>query len=362
MNTRILIFLLFLAACGTKTQAPVEMPDLPQPMGENLDFLYHFAYHCIDQEYPNKTGHVMGDSSSLMTPSEMHPAFYGCFDWHSSVHGHWTLVKILTVDPDFQHKEPILEKLRANINAENIKKEVAYFDDPNNSNFERTYGWAWLLKLDEALHQWDHPDAQQMADDLAPLTELIEKKYIEFLNKLDYPIRVGEHPNTAFGLSFALDYARSMGRTEFEQKIVSRAREYYMNDQACPMSWEPGGFDFLSPCLQEASLMQKILSDEEFNAWISEFLPGFMNDPSSLLTPAKVSDRSDGKIAHLDGLNFSRAWCLYEIGLATDNAAVLKSANDHFNYSFDKIDSDQYAGSHWLASFAMYALLKAGDQ
>lgn len=326
---------------------------------EKAGYLYNFAYHCIDQEYPNKPGHVLGDSLSLKTPSNLHPAFYGCFDWHSSVHGHWTLVNVIVQFPDFSEHEAILQKLAATITKENIQKEVAYFDDRNNSNFERTYGWAWLLKLDEALYRWDHPRAEELRNNLQPLTILIENKFIEFLNKLSYPIRVGEHPNTAFGLSFALDYARSQNRAKLEETIIRKAKEYYMNDTGCPITWEPGGFDFLSPCLQEASLMLKVLPSEEFTSWMNTFLPGFLESPEKYLTPAKVSDRSDGKIAHLDGLNFSRAWCLYEIGLGLENEKVTELANQHFKVSYDKIDVDEYAGSHWLASFAMYALLKA---
>jgi hypothetical protein len=203
--------------------------------------------------------------------------------------------------------------------------------------------------------------ADTLQGNLQPLTDLIEQKLVEFLPKLTYPIRVGEHPNTAFALSFAIDYARSMDRPELENLIIKRAKDYYLSDKNCPVTWEPGGFDFLSPCLQEASLMGKVLQQKEFEGWVDTFLPAVLQNPSQTLTPATVSDRSDGKMAHLDGLNFSRAWCLYEMGQALDNQALIQSANEHFEFSYDKISADEYAGAHWLASFALYAL-KTGNK
>jgi len=324
---------------------------------KKAEYLYHFAFDCIDQEYPNKTGHVLGDGHSAFTPRALHPAFYGCFDWHSSVHGHWTLVNILRIFPDFEHYEAILDKLVANLTKSNILAETAYFEDKNNLTFERTYGWAWLFKLKEALSQWDHPRAREMEANLQPLVDTLEVKLIQFLPKLTYPIRVGEHSNTAIALSLSLDYARTLKRELLEDAICTRAKEYYMGDRDCPIGWEPSGFDFLSPCLQEASLMSKVLPPEDFSTWLADFLPELATNPDKLLQPAKVSDRSDGKLAHLDGLNFSRAWCLYEIGHVLDNTRMLASAADHFNYSYHQIDSEEYAGSHWLASFALYALL-----
>jgi hypothetical protein len=233
-----------------------------------------------------------------------------------------------------------------------------YFDDVHNGTFERTYGWAWLLKVAETLQDWNTEEANEMYKNLEPLVQLIEKKYAEFLPKLTYPIRVGEHPNTAFGMSFALDYAKKYA-PNLEQIIIDKAKEYYLNDQGCPINWEPGGFDFLSPCLQEASLMLKVLPKEEFIVWLDAFLPNFRNNPSQYLTVAEVTDRSDGKLAHLDGLNFSRAWCLYEMGSALNNSKMLNLANEHFEYSYQKMDSGEYAGAHWLASFALYAVLKS---
>ncbi len=322
------------------------------------DYLYYYAFDCIDQEYPNKLGQVLGDASYLKEPSELHPAFYGCFDWHSSVHGHWTLLNIMKELPGFEGNEAILKKLQTTITKENILKEVAYFDDVHNKTFERTYGWAWLLKVAETLKDWDTVEANQMYQNLEPLVQLVELKYLEFLPKLTYPIRVGEHTNTAFGMSFALDYAKKYA-PELAKTIRLKAKEYYLNDKGCPVSWEPSGFDFLSPCLQEASLMLKVLPEEEFIPWLDAFLPDFRSNPAAYLQVAEVTDRSDGKLAHLDGLNFSRAWCLYEIGTALKNDEMINLGNKHFDYSYKKMDSGEYAGAHWLASFALYAILKS---
>lgn len=325
---------------------------------KKAEYLYHFAYECIDQEYPNKLNQVLGNDSYLAPPRELHPAFYGCFDWHSSVHGHWTLVTILTEFPNFKYRDEIIKKLQKNITKANIAKEIAYFDDEHNKTYERTYGWAWLLKLDEALREWDAPEAKALQENLSPLGTLIAGKFDEFLGKLVYPIRIGEHSNIAFAMSFAYDWAQKYDTT-LATKIETKAKEYYINDCDCPLSWEPGGFDFLSPCLQEASIMQKVLSKSEFKKWLKNFLPKFQKKPDNFLKVAVVTDRSDGKLAHLDGLNFSRSWCLFEMGKALNNPKLIELGNAHFNYSFDKMDSGEYAGAHWLASFAVYALTKS---
>lgn len=355
-----LLLVIFSLKCTTPTTADVKIKSL-NFTEKNAEYLYHFAYDCIDREYPNKLGQVLGDSSYLATPRELHPAFYGCFDWHSSVHGHWTLVTLLSQFPDFQHQGDILRKLQANITKENIEKEMAYFDDMHNKNYERTYGWAWLFKLDEALREWDAPEGAVLQKNLVPLTDLLANKMVNFLDKLKYPIRVGEHTNTAFGMSFAYDYAKKY-HPILKSKIEEKAREYYMNDAGCPLTWEPSGFDFLSPCLQEASLMQKVLSKQEFETWFEQFLPNFSANPKDYLQPAVVTDKSDGKLAHLDGLNFSRAWCLYEMGKGLSNPKMQNLAKEHFEFSYEKMDSGEYAGSHWLASFAAYALIKSSSK
>ncbi len=355
----IILFLLFTHCNSPKKDKKASSNHLEKTLivfnEEKADYLYHFAYDCIDQEYPNKLGQVLGDPSYLKTPKELHPSFYGCFDWHSSVHGHWTLVNLLIRFPELKEREAILSKLKKNITRENITKEISYFDDTHNKTFERTYGWAWLLKLAESLHDYKTMEGKQFSKDLEPLTTLMESKFIVFLNKLNYPIRVGEHANTAFGMSFALDYARKHNK-DLEATIIKKAKDFYLNDANCPLSWEPGGFDFLSPCLQEAALMLKVLSREEYVEWLDAFIPDFRENPSKSIFVVDVVDKSDGKMAHLDGLNFSRAWCLYEIGKALGNDKMIALADAHFKSSYDKMDSGEYAGAHWLASFATYAL------
>jgi len=310
---------------------------------------------CVLQEYPNKLGQVVGNKSDLREPSDLHPSFYGCFDWHSAVHGHWSLVRLLKDFPDIEGREEALIKLKTTITEENVLKEIAYFEGKHNKSYERTYGWAWLLKLADELHTWYDPLAKELEKNLQPLTDVIVAKYIEFLPKLVYPIRVGEHTNTAFGLSFAIDYARTLNHSELENAIQKRAKEFYLNDSSCPIDWEPSGFDFLSPCLEEASLMSKVLEREEFIIWLDKFLPQ-MKSPSFQLEPGKVSDRTDGKLVHLDGLNFSRAWCLKTISEADKKYShLIPIANAHINHSLPSLVGDAYEGGHWLGSFAIYA-------
>lgn len=320
------------------------------------------ALNCISREYPNKPGHVINDSSEVLTPETLHPAFYGCFDWHSSVHGHWMLVRLLRMFPDLPNADKIRKAISGNLTAENILQEVRYLDQPNRKTFERTYGWAWLLKLAEELQSWQDTDARLWAKNLEPLTQVVVERYLEFLPKQDYPIRRGVHPNTAFGLSFALDYARQSGNTELEDLILERSMVYYANDKNAPAAWEPDGDDFFSPCLQEANLMRHVLKPDEFVEWFENYLPGLKaGQPKNLLYPASVSDRSDPKIVHLDGLNLSRAWCMFEIAkiLPENHAArdmLIASGTRHANATLPHISSGMYEGEHWLASFAVYLL------
>jgi hypothetical protein len=326
---------------------------------EQANILAELPIACIQNEYPNKLGQTLGSADDLGEPSELHPAFYGCFDWHSSVHGHWSLVKLLKEFPQIGGKDLIKSMLMENISAENILAEVKYLDGEYSKDYERTYGWAWLLKLAEELHTWDDPIGKELVNNLQPLTDTIVKRFIDFLPKLLYPIRVGEHSNTAFALSFAWDYASSVNNDEFKESIKSRAIDYFFTDKDCPLDWEPSGFDFLSPCLEEVDIMRKIMKEGEFLDWISRFKPELLS-PDFTLKPGEVSDRSDGKLVHLDGLNFSRAWVLY--GLADQYPAVfphlVKIANDHFSYSFPNLVGDNYEGGHWLGSFAIYAVTK----
>ncbi len=325
---------------------------------EQADALAELPLACIQNEYPNKLGQTLGSKNDLGEPSVLHPAFYGCFDWHSSVHGHWSLVKLLKEFPDLKRAEEIKIKLLQNISQDNINTELEYFQGEHNKSYERTYGWAWLLKLSEELHTWDDPMAKEISSNLQPLTDLIVEKYKVFLPKLLYPIRVGEHANTAFGLTFAWDYAQTLENEEFKDIIESRARDFYFEDIDCPLSWEPSGFDFLSPCLEEVDLMRRVLGRAEFKNWLSKFSPNILSKDFSLAV-GEVSDRSDGKLVHLDGLNFSRAWVL--IGLAKqypEYSYLNEIALRHFEYSFPNLIGDSYEGGHWLGSFALYAITR----
>ncbi len=334
----------------------VEEIETPVLNLQEANRLAQLPIHCMDTEYPNRLGQTLGGNEDLQSPKQLHPAFYGCFDWHSAVHGHWSLVSLLKNFPKLENSEDIKKKLLQNISQENILKEIAYFDGKHNKTYERTYGWAWLLKLAEELHTWDNPTARILESNLQPLTDLIVEKYIEFLPKLNYPIRVGEHPNTAFGLSFAWDYANTVNHKNLQSIIENRAKDFYSNDKNCPMSWEPSGFDFLSPCLEEAALMKRVLTKSEFKLWLDDFLPLLRNKDFKLKTGI-VSDRTDGKLVHLDGVNFSRAWSLSRIVKDLPEYNHLKAiVNNHINYSLPSIVDDNYEGGHWLGSFAIYAL------
>jgi len=325
----------------------------------------HFAdlaMNCIQQPYPYKSGHVIQDTTDNELPVEMHPSFYGCFDWHSSVHGHWMLVRLLKLFPGMDNAQSIRDALHANLTKKNLDLEAAYFRRTGAKSFERTYGWAWLLKLVEELHDWDDPDGVNWRTNINNLEKIIVQKYIDFLPKQDYPIRTGEHPNTAFGLTFAWDYAIKTGNDSLKILIEKRAQDYYLKDQNCPASWEPGGADFLSPCLEEADLMRRILPIKEYWDWLHHFLPGIEEaKPLNLYKPVNVSDRTDPKIVHLDGLNLSRAWCLFGIRNTLyskdDKATIIEQAADtHLKATLPYISSGDYVGEHWLGSFAVYAL------
>ncbi|MCK5740005.1 DUF2891 domain-containing protein, partial [bacterium] len=254
------------------------------------------------------------------------------------------------------NRDTILAQIRKNLSRSNILAEVAYFQRATEKSYERTYGWAWLLKLAAELHTWSTPIARELEKNLQPLTDLFVTRYLEFLPKLNYPIRVGEHPNTAFGLTFAWDYAVAVNHTVLKMLVEQRALDFYREDIGCPIGWEPGGFDFLSPCLEEADIMRRVLPREKYKQWLTQFLPQLSN-PSFTLEPGRVSDRSDGKLVHLDGVNFSRAWCLYGIAdVSAEYAHLRRIADSHIRYSLNSVADGNYEGGHWLASFAIYAL------
>ena len=325
----------------------------------------HFAalaMKCIQKEFPNKLDHVNNDAGDVRSPRAMHPTFYGCFDWHSTVHGHWMLVHLLKLFPNMPEAPAIRLALGQNLSGQNISGEVAYLKQANRASFERTYGWAWLLKLAEELHGWNDEDGKKWSANLQPLADALVEKYLAFLPKQNYPIRTGVHPNTAFGLAFALDYALGVGDQKLAALIAERSRTYFGKDVNYPAAWEPGGEDFFSPALMEADLMRRVMPKTEFAIWFHRFLPGLArNQPRALLQSAIVTDRTDPKLVHLDGLNLSRAWCMRSIANALPQSdparrILARSAATHAQAALPYVTSGNYEGEHWLASFAVYLL------
>ncbi len=343
---------------------PMPASAADSPSREETARFAALALKCASTEFPNKQDHIADDASDLARPRDAHPAFYGCFDWHSSVHGHWLMVRALKLHSDLPDAARLRATLDAQLSTAAVAGELAYLARPSRKAFERTYGWAWLLKLDQELRGWDDPDARRWAAALAPLAAEFARRYEAFLPKLTYPLRVGTHPNTAFALAFGLDYARATRDKAFESLLVERARTYFLADKDYPAAWEPGGEDFFSPALLEADLMRRVLPPAEFARWLDAFLPALgRGGPKALIAPAVVTDRSDPRIVHLDGLNLSRAWCLRGIasGLPEGDsrrAPLAALARRHLDASLPHVDSGAYEGEHWLATFALFALTR----
>nr|WP_322624050.1 DUF2891 domain-containing protein [uncultured Flavobacterium sp.] len=331
---------------------------------ERANGLAHLPLKCLQQEYPNKLSQLLADASELGTPKQLHPAFYGCFDWHSSVHGHWSLVYLLHHFPNLENRQEIINKLTVNLSKENIAQEIAYLNKKHEKSYERTYGWAWLLKLQQELDAAAsiQPFAIELSKNLQPLTDLLVERYIEFLPKLNYPLRNGTHTNTAFGLNLAWDYAYTKQKTQLMATIKETALRLFKNDTNCPFDWEPSGTDFLSPCLEEMGTMQRIMPEKEFLKWLKNFAPKLF-DKKYTWEPGKVSDRTDGHLVHLDGLNFSRAWNFYRLAKQYPKQfAHLKTlADTHLTFSLPAIVDGNYEGEHWLASFALHAFEEKGE-
>ncbi len=312
--------------------------------------LAKLALRCVRQEYPNKLDHVMNGAQEVQPPRTLHPAFYGCYDWHSCVHGHWLLARLVHRFPQLPEAQQIRTVLDEHLTGGAIAAEVAYFGQPNRKSFERTYGWAWLLELQAELRSWDSPDARRWAEALQPLADTVVRAYLDFLPRQTYPIRTGVHPNTAFALSLALDYAQAARDEKLAALLAERSRTYFGKDFGAPLRWEPGGEDFLSPALEEAALMARILGPEKFRPWMKRFLPAVK------LTPAIVADRTDPKIVHLDGLNLSRARCLYALAAALRRPDLARLADTHAQASLPFVASGSYEGEHWLGTFALHML------
>ena len=342
-----------------------ELPELGDKLNDKQVVAFaKLALKGMDQEYPNKPSNVMADASDVRSPKAMHPAFFGCFDWHSSVHGHWMLVRLLKKYP----RNPLARQIRDNLNAhlteDKLKAEAEYFEKKNNKSFERMYGWAWYFRLVAECHTWDDADARRWRKALQPLEKVLVERTHDYLPKLTFPIRTGVHPNTAFALGQALDYARIVGDKKLESLIVKRSREYFGRDRDYPFHYEPSGQDFFSAGWNEADLMRRVLSKKEFAEWFRKFAPQ-VNDPKKMQKPVEVSDVTDGKIVHLAGLDLSRAWCLQGVAAQLDDddprkKIMLDSAKAHAAMGFKYVFSGSYEGEHWLATFAIYTLDQVG--
>lgn len=339
----------------------IEMPALGDRLTDaQVVSFAKLALKNIQTEYPNKPGNVVVDSQSVRTPKTMHPAFYGCFDWHSSVHGHWMLIRLLKECPDSSIDQEIRKNLNENLSAQNLAGELSYFQEQQHKSFERTYGWAWYLRMVDELDSWNDEDGKRWRENLRGLEELLVQRTIEYLPKLSFPIRTGVHPDTGFALGQILDYARKLGNRELEELILQRAQTYFLNDVDYPTKYEPSGQDFFSSCLNEADLMRRVLPREEFESWLDKYLPSLSaGDGGNLLIPVEVSDVTDGYIVHLAGLNLNRGWCMQGIAssLSKDDprVAILKnSAAEHAEMGFKYVFSGHYEGDHWLATFAIY--------
>ena len=317
----------------------------------------------VRREYPNKLDHVLNGPDDLRSPRQLHPLFFGSFDWHSNVHGYWLLATLYRRVPALRQKSAIVELFDAQFTPSNVAAEVDYLRQPSRGTFERPYGWAWLLALAAELERGHSEDARRWGVALRPLAEAFVERFREFLPKASYPIRAGTHFNTAFALTLAFEYADGTRNRSFEELLRAKAAAWYENDVDC-QAWEPGGDDFLSPALVEAECMRRALPRAEWASWFDRFLPRMaQREPRTLFAPATVSDRSDGKIAHLDGLNLSRGWCWRSIASSWDvddprRAAALRAADEHIAASLPYVAGD-YAGEHWLATFALLALLAA---
>jgi hypothetical protein len=364
-----LICILGLQMQGAEAKDSSRAPPVPPAAldAATATSLGRLALDCVHREYPNKISHVMLTDADARPPRELTPAFFGCYDWHSAVHGHWLLARIAALFPAELVASEAREALERSLTDANIAAELAYLRVEGRDSFERPYGLAWLLQLAAELRGWQDPQANRWATTLAPLEAEAASRLKLWLPKLSYPIRIGEHAQTAFAFSLVWDWAGTTGDAEMRQLLVTKAREFYLDDRSCPLAYEPSGQDFLSPCLAEADFMRRVMSRESFDRWLSAFLPRIPGGGSTKwLRPAEVTDRSDPKLAHLDGLNLSRAWMLESIALGLPPGdrrikALRATALEHRNAAWGAVTSGHYVGSHWLGTFAFYGTTRRNE-
>jgi hypothetical protein len=360
-------FIAVLMAVSWTAQAAADAAPTPGVDSAAAARFAALALKCLHHEYPNHVSSTMDSDADALPPHKLTPAFYGCFDWHSDVHGHWLLVRLLRLMPVAPFAAQARAELSRSFTAENIAGEVAYFKREGRASFERPYGLAWLLKLGAELRQWDDPEARAWSATLSPLETEAASRLKSWLPKLHYPIRIGEHDQTAFSFGLIWDWARVSGDTQMRSLLEDAARRFYAADRDCPLSYEPSGEDFLSPCLAEADFMRRILPPPAFDRWLSGFLRNIPTDGNAKwLQPAVITDRADPKLAHLDGLNLSRSWMLEGIaqGLPKNDprvAALSAAAAAHGTAALPQVTGEHYEGGHWLGTYAVYLTSKAGS-
>ncbi len=324
------------------------------------------ALACVHKEYPNKIAHVLNGDADVRPPRELTPAFFGCYDWHSSVHGHWLLARVARFHPETPIAAEARQALARSLRPESLAAEAAYLDGKGRVGFERPYGLAWLLQLGAELREWSTPEARAWAAALEPLERVLVARLREWLPKLTRPIRIGEHSQTAFALGLVLDWSRVAGDAGLQALVEARSREFYAGDRACPLAYEPSGEDFLSPCLGEADLMRRVMTSAEYGRWLEGFLPGLPKDGSAdWLAPGIVTDPTDPKLAHLDGLNLSRAWMIDGIASSLSEgdpriASLRAAARVHREKGLASVSGEHYEGGHWLGTFAVYLVTARG--
>ncbi|MEL7041177.1 MAG: DUF2891 domain-containing protein [Pseudomonadota bacterium] len=346
---------------------PLPEPVMNRPAPQTLEDRFAIlALDCVHREYPNKISHVLQSAEDAKPPRELTPIFYGCFDWHSSVHGHWLLSRILSTHPESVLSADIRAALAQSFTEEKLAGELAYYTAPGRASFERPYGLAWYLQLIAELEESEDPQLTQWREVLRPLEEAIVAQILDWLPKLSYPIRLGTHNQSAFAFGLMLDYARTVGHAPLERALVETSMAFYQRDVNCPLAYEPSGEDFLSPCFMEADLMRRVLSQADFADWLSLFLPDIpLDGDGDWLAPGIVLDPSDGKLVHLDGVNLSRAWALEGIASALPSddprmTALQAAADLHREVGIAAVSDEHYSGSHWLASFATYLTTQRG--
>jgi hypothetical protein len=351
-------FLLFTMSAAAQNTGPFD--------AQAAQRFANLALACVHKEYPNHMSHTLNSDADVAPPRKLTPSFYGCYDWHSSVHGHWLLVRLARTFPDAPFVPVAREALRQSLTAENITQEALYLRGEGRASFERPYGLAWLLQLVAELHEWNDPQSKEMAANLHPLETVVLERLNNWLPKLSSPVRIGEHDQTAFALGLMLDYARGNSDQKFADLVVSKAKQFYFGDKDCPLAYEPSGEDFLSPCLGEADLMRRVLPAQEFASWLRTFLPQISTSGGDKwLQPVVSPDPSDPKLAHLDGLNLSRAWMLEGIaaGLPKSDTrlpSIMAAGEEHRRAGLAAVTGEHYEGGHWLGSFAVYLVTRRG--